>query len=47
MGYVVTEAFEAPERALCSAHVLARPDFSRQFKIPCDASGVALGAVLT
>ena len=38
-------AFETLKRALCSAPVLARPDFSRQ--IQCDASGVALGAVLT
>ena len=41
------DAFEALKRALCSAPVLARPDFSRPFKIQCDASGVALGAVLT
>ena len=41
------EAFEALERALCSAPVLAQPDFSNQFKIQCDASGVVLGAVLT
>ena len=33
--------------ALCSAPVLTRPDFSRPFKIQCDASGVALGSVLT
>ena len=40
-------AFETLKRALCLAPVLARPDFSRPFKIQCDASGVALGAVLT
>ena len=39
--------FEKLKRALCLAPVLARPDFSRLFKIQCDASGVALNAVLT
>ena len=41
------KAFEALKMALCSAPVLARPDFSRPFKIQCDASGVALGPILT
>ena len=41
------KAFEALKVALCSAPVLARPDFSRPFKIQCDASNVALVSVLT
>ena len=41
------KAFEALKLALCSAPVLARPDFSRPFEIQCDASEVALEAVLT
>ena len=40
-------AFEALKKALCLAPVLARSDFTRAFKIQCDASGVALGSVLT
>ena len=41
------KAFEALKVALCWSPVLARPEFSRPFKIQCDASAVALGAVLT
>ena len=41
------QAFEPLKLALCSAPVLARPDFSRPFKIQWDASEVALGSVLT
>ena len=37
----------ASKLALCSASVLARCNFSRPFKIQCDASEVALGSVLT
>ena len=39
------EAFEELKKALTAAPVLARPDFSRPFKIQCDASNVC--AVLT
>ncbi|CAB0038053.1 unnamed protein product [Trichogramma brassicae] len=40
-------AFERLKSALTSAPVLARPDFSKPFKVQCEASGVAVGAVLT
>ena len=41
------KVFEALKLALCLAPVFARPDFSWPFKTQCDASGVALGSVLT
>ena len=40
------EAFEKLKQALVTAPVLAYPDFSLSFTIPCDASIVAIGAVL-
>ena len=33
--------------ALCSALVLAQPDFSQPFEIQCDGSGLPLGSLLT
>ena len=41
------EAFELLKKALTTTPVLARPDFSKQFCIQCDASSYVLGAVLT
>ncbi len=38
--------FRKLKEALCSAPVLAYPDFSKEFRIYCDASSVALGAVI-
>ena len=46
-GVEQQEAFENLKKALTATPVLARPDFSRPFKIQCDASNTALGAVLT
>ena len=40
------KVFETLKVALFSAPVLARPEFSRPFKIECDASNVALDSVL-
>ena len=40
-------AFEKLKLALTKAPVLARPDFTREFTVQCDASKDAIGAVLT
>ena len=40
-------AFEELKLALTRAPVLAKPDFSREFTVECDASNDAIGAVLS
>lgn len=40
------QSFEALKKALCTAPVLAQPDFSREFIIQCDASRIGVGGVL-
>jgi len=42
-----TEAFEALKVALTTAPVLKNPEFGKPFKITCDASDAAVGAVLS
>lgn len=41
------KAFTTLKQQLCTAPVLRTPDYTKPFAIACDASDIAIGAVLT
>ena len=45
-GAAQQNAFDELKRRLINAPLLALPDFSKQFEIACDASGLGIGGVL-
>jgi hypothetical protein len=45
-GAAQQNAFDELKRWLINAPLLAFPDFSKQFEIACDASGLGIGGVL-
>ena len=45
-GGAQDHAFHELKRLLISAPLLALPDFSKQFEVECDASGIGIGGVL-
>ena len=42
-----TKAFTEIKRMMTEAHVMRLPDFSKAFEVTCDASGLAVGDVLS
>jgi hypothetical protein len=45
-GAAQDHAFDELKRLLTSAPLLALPDFSKQFEVECDASGIDIGGIL-
>ena len=45
-GAAQDNAFDELKRRLTAAPLLILPDFTKQFEIECDASGIGIGGVL-